>query len=86
MFVPRGVDVASLDQDKLWDFTPKDGLSVGQLVVGGDIIGSTYENDLFSDHSIMTSPKVSGRVVEVMPKGQYTVSQPVVVLETNSGK
>jgi len=86
VFVPRGVDVHSLDQDKLWDFKPKDGLQVGQLVVGGDIIGSTFENDLFSDHSIMTSPKVSGRIVEVMPAGQYTVSQPVVVLETPAGK
>jgi len=86
VFVPRGVDVPSLDQDKLWEYTPLKTLKVGQLLVGGDMLGSTYENDLFSEHRIMVSPKVTGRIVEVMPAGQYTVSQPIAVLETNSGK
>lgn len=84
--MPRGVDVPSLDQDKLWDYTPLKSLQMGQLIVGGDMLGSTYENDLFSEHRIMTSPKISGRLVEVMPAGQYTVSQPIAVLEQNNGK
>jgi len=29
VFVPRGVDVPSLDQDKLWDFTPLKTLKQG---------------------------------------------------------
>jgi V-type H+-transporting ATPase subunit A len=29
----------------------------------------------------MVPPKVSGRIKEIMPKGQYTVSQPVIVVE-----
>lgn len=29
----------------------------------------------------MMPPKSYGRVVEIMPKGMYTVSQPVVVVE-----
>jgi len=66
VFVPRGVDVASLDQVKEWEFTPKD-LKAGQLIVGGDILGTVFENDLFSEHGIMASPKISGRIVEVMP-------------------
>jgi len=84
--VPRGVDVPSLDQDKLWDYTPLKSLKAGQLIVGGDMLGSTFENDLFSEHRIMVSPKITGRLVEVMPAGQYTVSQPIAVLETQSGK
>jgi V-type H+-transporting ATPase subunit A len=86
VFVPRGVDVPSLDQDKMWHFTPLKDLKVGSLIVGGDMLGSVYENDLFSEHRIMVSPKISGRIVEIMPDAQYTVSQPVAVLETNSGK
>lgn len=67
VFVPRGVDVPSLDQDKLWHFTPLKDLKVGSLIVGGDLLGSVYENDLFSEHGIMVSPKISGRIVEIMP-------------------
>lgn len=45
------------------------------------MIGTTFENDLFNEHRIMIPPKVYGRIVEVMPKGSYTVSQPVIVIE-----
>ena len=81
VFVPRGVDVPSLDQEKKWDYTPRAGLKVGDLLTGGDVIGSCFENDLFNEHRIIVPPKVYGRVVEVMTKGQYSVNQPVVVVE-----
>jgi V-type H+-transporting ATPase subunit A len=54
---------------------------VGDLVSGGDVLGYVYENDIFYEHRIMVPPKVYGRIKEIMPKGQYSVSQPVVVLE-----
>jgi V-type H+-transporting ATPase subunit A len=69
----------------LWEFTPKN-LKVGQLIVGGDILGTVFENDLFNEHGIMVSPKVTGRVVEIMPAGMYNVSQPIAVLDTNKGQ
>ena len=69
VFVPRGVDVPSLDQHKNWDFTPTKGFKIGDIVTGGDVIGSTWENDLFHEHRIMIPPKMYGRVVEIMPKG-----------------
>jgi V-type H+-transporting ATPase subunit A len=78
--VPRGVDVASLDQTREWEWTPRD-LKVGDIVTGGDIIGSVYENELFNEHKIMVPPKKQGRIVELMPAGGYTVSQPVIVVE-----
>jgi V-type H+-transporting ATPase subunit A len=81
VFVPRGVDVPSLDQYKAWDWTPSGSIKIGDLVSGGDVLGTTFENDLFNEHRIMVPPKVYGRVVEIMPKGQYTVSQPVCVVE-----
>merc|ERR1719310_1871906 len=59
VFVPRGVDVMSLDQNKLWTFKPEKGIKIGDSVGGGDIIGSCYENDLFAKHSIMIPPKVA---------------------------
>jgi V-type H+-transporting ATPase subunit A len=79
--VPRGVDVPCLDQDKAWDYTPNTKCKVGDLIAGGDVLGYVFENDLFAEHRIMVPPKVSGRIKEIMPKGQYTVSQPVIVVE-----
>jgi len=61
-------------------------LKKGDLVSGGDVLGTAIENSLFTDHKILASPKVSGRVVEVQPKGRYTVSQPVCTVETLDGK
>jgi len=52
----------------------------------GDEVGSVFENDLFSKHIIMVPPKVSGRILEVMPQGNYCVAQAVAVIETTSGK
>lgn len=86
VFVPKGVDIPSLDQHKEWHFTPNPNLKVGDLVTGGDVLGYTFENDLFSDHKIMCPPKTYGRVTEIMPKGNYVVSAPVVVVEFENKK
>ncbi len=80
VYVPKGVDVPSLDQDKTWEWNPAD-LSVDDIVSGGDILGHCYENALFSKHKIMVPPKGKGRIKEVMPIGNYTVRDPVVVVE-----
>jgi V-type H+-transporting ATPase subunit A len=40
----------------------------------------------FSEHRIMMPPKTYGRVKEVMPKGMYTVAQPIVVIEWEDKK
>jgi len=55
-------------------------------VSGGDIIGYVRENTLFQNHKIMLNPKVSGRIVEIMQGGNYTVAQPVLVIEDANGK
>jgi V-type H+-transporting ATPase subunit A len=81
VFVPRGVDVPCLDQVKEWEFTPLQKWKAGDLIAAGDVIGTVFENDLFNEHRIMMPPKMQGRVKEVMPKGMYTVSQPVIVVE-----
>jgi len=81
VFVPRGVDVPSLDQHKEWTFTANRDLKVGDIVTGGDVIGSVFENDLFAEHRIMIPPKMYGRVKEIMPNANYNVSQTVAVID-----
>jgi V-type H+-transporting ATPase subunit A len=85
VFVPRGVDVPNLDREKKWSFTPKN-LKVGDLVSGGDVAGSVFENGLFKDHSIMVPPTMSGRVTKVLPAGAYTIETPVVEIEQGGKK
>jgi len=55
------------------------------MISGGDILGYVNENSLFTDHKIMADPKIQGKVVEIFPTAQYTVSQPVCVVETPNG-
>ena len=52
VFVPRGVDVPALDQEKKWPFQPSN-IRKGDMVTGGDIIGIVRENGLFKEHKIM---------------------------------
>lgn len=85
VFIPRGIELPNLDENKMWDFTPSKELKVGDLVTGGDIVGFVRENTLFQNHYIMANPKANGRVVEIMSAGQYNVKQPIAVIEDVNG-
>jgi V-type H+-transporting ATPase subunit A len=80
VYVPKGVDVPALDYDKQWEWNPAD-LKEGDIISGGDVMGFCYENALFSKHKIMVPPKGKGRVKSIMEAGNYTVKDPVVVVE-----
>ncbi|EEQ98609.1 ATP synthase alpha subunit vacuolar, putative, partial [Perkinsus marinus ATCC 50983] len=67
LFIPRGVDVAALDGDKLYEFKPAANVRVGDIVTGGDIIGFVIENGLFSNHKVMVPPGNQGRVQWIAP-------------------
>ncbi|OII75156.1 vacuolar ATP synthase subunit A [Cryptosporidium ubiquitum] len=81
MFIPRGIDVKCLDHDKLWEFTPNANLRVGDIITGGDIFGSVYENSLFKSHRIMLPPNVQGRVVRLPTAGNYTIDEDLIEIE-----
>lgn len=80
VYVPKGVDVPCLDIEKQWEWTPAD-LKEGDIISGGDVMGYSYENPLFSKHKIMVPPKGKGRVKEIVEAGNYTVRDPVIVVE-----
>lgn len=80
VFIPRGVDVPSLDHKKLWEYTPVPDIKVGDVVTGGTIIGTVPENKLV-EHKVMIPPKYYGRVRKIAPKGLYTLDDVVMELE-----
>ena len=80
VYVPKGVDVPSLNPNKEWHFTPVK-FKPNQLISGGDVLGYVRENDLFYEHKILLPPKAKGRVTEQQPEGNYTVNQPIIELD-----
>ncbi len=78
----RGVEVASLDREKKWDFVPTK--NVGDSVQGGDIIGTVKETDVVTQ-KIMVPNGISGKIKEIK-ETSCTVTETVAVIETADGK
>ncbi|KAL7065821.1 putative vacuolar ATP synthase catalytic subunit A [Cryptosporidium serpentis] len=81
MFIPRGVDVKSLDHNKIWEFIPNPNLRVGDIITGGDVFGTVFENSLFKSHKIMLPPNSQGRVVSLPSSGSYTIDEELIEIE-----
>ncbi|ABY93624.1 MAG: ATP synthase subunit A [Thermoanaerobacter sp.] len=81
-FITRGIDVPSLNREKKWKFTPK--VKSGDKVSGGDIIGTVQET-VIVEHRIMVPPAISG-IVEDIREGEYTVTEPIARIKTDSGQ
>lgn len=81
-FIPRGVDIAALNTNKQWQFTPG-GVKEGDLISGGDIFGTVFENEIISKHKIMCPPNVYGEIVKIYGGGTdgkdlYHLNEPVL--------
>lgn len=76
-FVERGVTVSALPRETRWHFVPS--VKKGELVEEGDIVGTVEETKSII-HKIMVPIGTQGIVSEVQ-EGEFTVDEPVVVLE-----
>ena len=76
-YIDRGIVVNSLSRDVTWTFTP--GVKPGDEVASGHVIGTVPEFSF--EHKILVPPGKGGTVKSVVEKGEYTVDDPVVVLE-----
>ncbi|NLT24960.1 MAG: V-type ATP synthase subunit A [Syntrophorhabdus sp.] len=63
-YIVRGTQRPALDRTKKWDFVPL--ARVGDVVKGGDILGTVEESALVS-HKIMVPPGKSGTVGKIRP-------------------
>ncbi len=81
-YLQRGVSVPSLDKEKKWTFNPI--LTAGSEVKGGDILGEVQETSAIQQ-KIMVPPKVEGKLISIVSKGDYTVEEEIAEVETSKG-
>ncbi|MHC1626732.1 MAG: ATP synthase subunit A [Methanoculleaceae archaeon] len=76
-FIERGVSAPGLDLEKKWEFRPV--VSAGDRVGPGEIIGEVQETHIV--HKIMVPPDLPGGTVKKIREGEFTVTQPVCILD-----
>lgn len=82
-FISRGVNVDSLDKEKLWKVHMT--VSEGTYVEGGFIIAEVPETHAIT-HKVMVPPDLKGTIISVVPDGEYNITQTIAVLKLRDGK
>lgn len=77
-FIYRGLEARALPSDRKWLFKPT--RKPGDRVVEGDVIGEVQETTSIL-HKIMVPPGHEGVIAEIKEEGEYTVDEPIAVLE-----
>ena len=80
--ITRGIVVAPLDHEKLWNFTPT--AKVGDKLTGGDILGTVKETETVL-HKVMVPPKTAGTLTWIF-EGEANIVTPIAKLRTDDGK
>lgn len=75
--IARGLTAYALPRDVKWPFKPLK--KVGDKVVGGDIVGEIQETKSIV-HRVMVPSDTEGVIAEIK-EGEYTVEEPVAILE-----
>ena len=78
-FISRGIYLPGLDRERKWKFTAS--VNKGDHVGEGDAVGTVYEYHI--EHKIMVPPHVFGIVTEIA-SGEFTIEQPVCVLDNGT--
>lgn len=80
-FLERGVEVFSLDREKIWEF--KQVVNVGDSVSFGDVLGTVQETPVIL-HKIMVPYGIEGKVKEIKT-GNFNIVETICVIETENG-
>jgi V/A-type H+-transporting ATPase subunit A len=81
-FIEKGLNVSSLDGEKLWDVTIT--VKAGDVLKAGAVYATCPESSLIL-HKCMVPPTFSGEVVSAVANGSYKVNDTVVVLKDTKG-
>ncbi|MGO1580785.1 MAG: V-type ATP synthase subunit A [Peptoniphilaceae bacterium] len=74
-FMPEGIGLISIDQEKLWDLTLK--VELGDEVKEGQIFGTVPETDIII-HRLLVPMGINGKVVERVEDGKYNIETTIV--------
>jgi V/A-type H+-transporting ATPase subunit A len=81
-FINRGIEADGIDRAKKWDF--KATAKVGDVVVGGDIIGEVQETSLIL-HKVMIPPTVERATIKTISSGTVVVEDTIATIEDAAG-
>lgn len=82
-FIPRGVDMPSVDMERVWDVTVD--IHEGDELRPGRIFARIRETGAV-EHRSMVPPGVCGKAVDVMPSGRYTAADVICRAEDDRGR
>ena len=77
-FILRGTVASALDREKLWPFVAV--AEVGASLVPGDVLGTCQEGKTIV-HRVMMPPKKSGKLVWIVPSGDYNIDTVIAKFE-----
>ncbi len=80
--IKRGVEVFSLDREKLWEFNPT--VEKGAHLISGDVIGTVKESAII-EHKILVPIGIEGEVTEIK-SGSFHVNDTVCLIKTQKGE
>lgn len=83
--IPRGLRVHSLNRDKAWSFTPREGLEPGTGIKGGERLGAVQETETI-EHRILVPPHIAGELIDLAPSGDYTLDQTIARVRDQHGE
>jgi len=83
-FIERGIQSPSLKREKKWHFVPEP-LTEQSLVTPGMILGRVQETEGI-EHRILVPPDTEGRLLSLTAEGDYTIEEPVGLIDTNQGQ
>ena len=81
-FIPEGIGLISIDEEKLWDVTIK--VKNGDTVTQGQIIAQVPETEAIV-HKIMIPVGVNGTVKNVLENGKYNIETTIMQVEDDFG-
>ena len=81
-FIPEGIVLISIDEEKLWDVTIK--VKNGDTVTQGQIIAEVPETEAIV-HKIMIPVGVNGTVKNVLENGKYNIETTIMQVEDDFG-
>lgn len=82
-YIDRGVHVSSLDTEKKW--TTHITVKEGDYLYPGTVIAQVPETRAIT-HKVMVPPDTEGKVLSVVPDGDYTISQTLITIQTKDGE